>query len=100
MKAKVNLKYNGATFAANRTVTLKMYRSNNTPADISNSITTLITDIVTTKTGTFAVVDLPDVVYTTSNNNDIIQVWGSIDVVPSTGTFDAVEASIIATKLY
>ncbi len=100
LKAKVNLKYNGATFAANRTVTLKLRRTNNTAADITNSSTALTTGIVTLITETFAVVELPDVVYTTSNNNDIIEVWGSIDVVPTAGSLDAVEASIIAIKLY
>ncbi len=100
LKAKVNLKYNGATFAANRTVTLKLRRTNNTAADISNSSTALTTGIITTLTETFAVIELPDVVYTTLNKDDIIEVWGDIDVVPTLGSLDAVEASIIATRLY
>jgi len=50
--------------------------------------------------GNFAVIELPDVVYTTSNNNDIIEVWGDVSVVPTAGSLDAVEASIIATRLY
>ena len=56
---QVNLKYNGATFAAERTVTLKVRRTNNTAADVSNSSATAVTDIVTTKTFTFATINLP-----------------------------------------
>lgn len=50
--------------------------------------------------GSRRIYELPDVIYTTSNKDDIIQVWGSTDVVPTAGSLDAVEASIIATKLF
>src|SRR6185369_1987982 len=51
--ARYNLKYNGATFAAARAVTMKLRRTNNTPADLTGGSTVLTTDIVTTKTFTF-----------------------------------------------
>jgi hypothetical protein len=100
INAKARLDYNAATFAANRTVTLKLRRTNNTAADVTNSSTQSITGIVTTITQTYAVIQLPAVFYTTSNSNDVLEIWGDVSVVPSAGSLDAVEANITATRLY
>jgi hypothetical protein len=96
LRARVNVKYNGATFAAPRTLTLKIRRTNNTPGDVTNAITAVVTAIVTTTTGTFLVVDLPDVLYSTSNTDDALTIYGGLDTAPTDGSLDAVEASIIA----
>lgn len=90
----VTLNYNGATFAANRTVTLKLRRTNNTAADIANSTITLTTDITTTKTETFIRAALPPVGYTTANNNDSITIFADVSATPSAGSLQAVAASI------
>lgn len=100
LRARVNLKYNGATFAAGRTVTLKLRRTNNTAADLTNGSTTLVTAIVTTVTATYAIVELPAILYTTTNTNDALTVYGDVSVVPTAGSLDAIEASIIAVRLY
>lgn len=97
--SSVKLDYNVATFAAVRTVTLKLRRTNNTAADISNSSVTFQTGIITLLTYTAGVVGLPTVVYTTTNTDDAISVWGSIDTVPSAGTIDAAAADIVAIRL-
>lgn len=97
---RVNLKYNGATFAATRAVTLKFRRTNNTPADLTGGSTTLATDIVTTKTFTFSAGMLPPIVVTTANTNDIITIFGDVAVVPTAGSLDATEANIIAVRLF
>jgi hypothetical protein len=39
-------------------------------------------------------------VYTTTNANDIIQLYGLIDTVPTGGTVQVMEASIVAVRLY
>jgi hypothetical protein len=39
------------------------------------------------------------VLYTTTNTDDAIALFGSLDVVPSAGSLDAVEASIVAVRL-
>lgn len=96
----VVLNYNGATFAANRTVTLKLRRTNNTPADLTNGTTVVTTGIVTTTTETFVVVELPNIIYTTALTTDIIQIFGDVSVVPSAGSLDAVQANIMAVRLY
>jgi len=97
--ARVSLKYNAATFAASRTVTLKLRRNNNTPADIANTTITLATDIITTKTYEFAVATLPMVGYTTANANDQLMIFASIDTGPTAGSLDAIEAQITATRI-
>lgn len=97
---RVNLKYNAATFAASRTVTLKLRRTNNTAADLSNGSMTALTDIITTKTYTFGAFNLPPVIYTTTNLDDAITIFGDVSVVPTAGSLDAVEASIVAVRLY
>jgi hypothetical protein len=95
----VNLLYNGATFAANRTVTLKFRRTNNTAADLVDSTRTFTTGIVTTWTETF-VTPSWEVMYTTVNNDDNVEIWGDVSVVPTAGSLDAVDAYIIADRLY
>ena len=91
--------YNAATFAAVRTVTLKLRRTNNTAADVANATTAFLTQIITTLTFTAFDGPLPPVIYTTPRNNDIIQMFGAVDTVPSAGSIDAVEADIIAIKI-
>jgi hypothetical protein len=98
LTARVRLDYNGATFSAVRTATLKLRRTNNTAADLSNGSAAAKTQIVTTLSGTFMDITW-QVLYTTSSTNDAIALFGSLDVVPSAGSLDAVEASIVAVRL-
>lgn len=97
--ATVCLNYNAATFAAVRSATLKLRRTNNTAADLTGGGAPVIkTQIVTTLTGTLMVVTW-SVFYTTSNANDTIEIFGALDVVPSAGSLDASYASIVAHRL-
>jgi len=99
LQGRARIDYVGATFAANRTVALKLSRTNNTPGDITNTPCGFVTQIITTLTYTAHLVSFPPVAYTTAAITDIIEAWGSIDVLPSAGTITAVEASITATYL-
>ncbi len=96
----VNYEYSGATFAANRTVTTTLRRTNNTAADVTGSPTAVGTNVVTTVSGIMARMVLPPVVYTTANTNDIITIFGSVSVVPTAGNLQASEANIVAFRLY
>jgi hypothetical protein len=100
LTARVRIDYNAATFAANRTVSLKLRRTNNTASDITATPNAFKTEIITTLSHTAMVVEFPAVAYTTSNITDIIQMFGSVDTLPSAGTIDAVEASITAVYLF
>jgi hypothetical protein len=95
---RVNLQANAATFAASRTVTLKLRRTNNTPADLISQATA--TPIITTQTQTIGVFNLPPVIYTTAVLTDAITIFGDVSVIPSAGTLTATEASIVAIRLY
>lgn len=99
IKARVKVALNGATFAANRTLTVKLRRTNNTPADVANSSTTWIVPIVTTITNTLAVIELPEVLYTTALATDTIQLFADISVLPTAGSISIDEASIVAVRL-
>jgi len=98
--ARARIDYTGATFAAVRTGTLKLRRTNNTAADIGNSSAQFLTEIITTLTYTLDVIDLQPIIYTTTNSDDIIQLWGDISVIPTAGSLDTSEASIVAIKLF
>lgn len=98
--ARVAGRYTGATFAANQTITLTLRRTNNTAADLADSTVTLTTRILTTTTDHLAVVPFPVVLYTTANNDDSLEIQGSVDVAPSAGSVDVYEASLVAVRLY
>lgn len=97
--ARAKLDFNAATFIAARTTTIKLRRTNNTAADLSSgSVTAKAAISISAQTFTF-IDQTWSVTYTTSNSNDIIQIFGSIDTVPGAGSVDASEASIIAIRL-
>jgi hypothetical protein len=88
----------GATFAANRTVTIKLVRRNNTPAAITNGTVTAITPVVTTATQSW--IDLHwSIIYSTLNTDDQLGLNWLIDVVPSAGALKASETSIVAVRI-
>lgn len=98
IRGRVNLKYNAATFAAVRTVTLKFRRTNNTAADLTNSTITFLTDIITLRTYSAGIILLPEISYS-ATSGDIITIFGDVEVVPTAGSLDVVEASINAQQV-
>jgi hypothetical protein len=98
LTARCQLQYNGATFASNRTATLALRRTNNTPADLTNGTATALTRVITVVTDTF--VDLTwSVLYTTANSDDSVEIYGSVSAVPTAGSLDAIQAAIIAIRV-
>lgn len=97
--ARVRIDYTGATFAARRTVTIKIRRTNNTPADVTNGTDSFSTQIITTQTFIAGTVQLVAIEYVTANANDELEVWGDVSIVPTAGSIDAVEATLSALKL-
>lgn len=96
--ARARLNYNGATFGANRTTTLKLRRTNNTAADLTDGSVTATTAITSAVTSTF-VDQTWTCLYTTSNSNDVIAMYGDVSAVPSPGSLDVAAASIIAIRI-
>jgi len=99
IRGRVKLSVVGATFAAVRTVTVKLRRTNNTPGDVANSSSTWAVPIMTTITATLDVINLPDVFYSTANVNDILTLFADVSVLPSAGSIIIDEASIVAVRL-
>jgi hypothetical protein len=96
IRAIAHLYLSAATFAANGTITLKLRKTSGTAEDVIGSIRTVITDICTTRTGTLCIVNLPEIIYSNPDDTSFtIQLWGSIDTVPSEGNIQIIESSII-----
>lgn len=88
----------GATFAASRLLTLKLNRTNNTPADLTNGTVLYNTPIVTTLTSTLTELTIM-AIYTTTNIDDVIVLSTLVGTVPSAGSLTVNEASIVAHRL-
>jgi anti-sigma-K factor RskA len=95
--ATCRLNYVAATFAANQTVSLKLRRTNNTAADLANATAALTTRVIAAVTDNAGMMHI-SVLYETENDNDQIELWGSIDVIPGAGTIDAVSAKVVAER--
>ncbi len=89
----------GATYAANRTVTGTINRTNNSPGIIASSGLSYQTGIITTVTNTMGC-SATQVLYTTANTDDILTLNASIDVVASAGTSTVARARLAAIRLY
>jgi len=96
--ARALLKYTGATIPANQVATIKLRRTNNTAADVTNAVTNIALDVVTTRTGLVADVTIPPTLYTTLNDDDVIAMFGGLDGLPSLGSVDVTEACILALR--
>lgn len=97
--ADVVINYNGATFAATQDVTIKLRRTNNTPADLTGGTRVVKASIVTTITGTLAQVSFAAEPYATSNVDDAIALYGLVATTPAAGSLDIISASIRAIRL-
>ncbi len=94
----IKFDYNGATFAASRQITAKL-RNTFTAADIVNATANFFTQVITTLTYTEGIMTIPPVVATLSNT-DIITMLARVAVLPTAGTLEVAEASIVAVKLF
>lgn len=99
--ARIRFDYVGKTFAANHTLTAKLRRTNNTPADVTNATASAVTPIITTQTYTHLAYSLPPVVYVTVNATDAIALYAAIDVLPAeAGTVTVPECEVVAVRLF
>lgn len=100
ISAQLNIAYTGATVVA-ETATIKVRRTNNTPADVS-VVPVLDLPVSTTLTHTYGIFQIPPFVYTTALTNDAITIFGNVSAALGAGTIDAtaIGTAIIATRLY
>jgi hypothetical protein len=97
--ARARVDNNGATFAANRTVTAVIRRTNNTAGNVPDSSAAYETGIITTITNTGMILVLPPIIYRTANSDDNLQLWASIDTLPSAGTIAISQCEIVAYRI-
>jgi len=101
VSAKAQLKYNGASYATSQTANCKIRRTNNTAADLSNATRSVdLRNPATTIVDAVGVVDIPEIIYTTSNYDDHVQLWCSVSALPTAGTVEVVSAEIIAKRQF
>lgn len=95
----LKVEYDGLTTLLN-TCNFKLRRTNNTAVDIPNA-TTNFGVVATLLTGTGGDVDIAPVIYTTTNSNDVLELWGNRQTgITVTGSIKVGEASIVAVRLY
>lgn len=88
--------YTAATLAASRTVTYKVRRTNNGATDLDDiGFTTPIITLLT-----YSAPRQSNAFLYTAAVGDVLELWGSISVIPTAGTVKTVEANMNATKLY
>jgi hypothetical protein len=98
IRAGIGVKYVSATYAGAQTVTLKLRRTNNTPADLTNGGRTVELPVLTTFTGG-DVMTTPEIIYT-ATAGDIVQIFGSISATPSAGSVQTDSAEIVAVRVF
>jgi hypothetical protein len=109
--AKVRVDYSWATYSEdNKILNLKLRRTNNSAADIADTTVAIKLRDVSTAYFTAQVVDLPQVVYNTTNTTDALSIYGWLDSgdLPDNAASDlptgngrviALESSLVAIKV-
>lgn len=92
----VRTDYALATLAVSRSMTYKIRRTNNTAADINLSgfSTPLMTLL------SFSGPDISRQFVYSATAGDILQIWASVNTIPTAGAISVPEANIIALRLY
>lgn len=97
LRARARFDANAATFAASRTITSYLYDAS-AAALVANTTKAVKTPVLTTETQTLPGYDA-DVVYDAADDNAVIQMFTSINTIPSAGTLTVEEAEIVAIRL-
>ncbi len=99
ISATVMLKAIAATTAA-ETVALKLRRTNNTAADLTGGALAAGTlPAMTTTNVTIGQYKLPTILYKTTNDDDVIEVWGSLSAALSAGDIKCTSGEILYEKV-
>lgn len=96
--ARVQMQFNGATFLANRTISLQLARMNNTPAVIGDAVTT-ISGLTTLLSGPLGGDMCMFGIYDTANSTDQVSIMGNVSTPPSLGSMVVNGSQIYAFRL-
>lgn len=98
--ATVRIDYANLSTSTEVACDFNIHRTNNSAANIANAETRFIIPEVTTATQTGGYAVIQYATYTTTNNDDTLEIWGATGAGISSGTVDVGEASIVAFRLY
>jgi hypothetical protein len=90
----------GATYTGGQTATLEFYRTNNTPGVLTSSPAIFTFPPITTQTASAATMNVHGLIYTTTNSNDVVTVYGVLSATPSAGSITISGGGIYALRLY
>lgn len=96
--ASAQLEYAAATITT-QLAALKLRRTNNTAADVADSSVSIDLPAATTLTHTVGIFALPPVIYTTTNSDDAISVFGNLSAAAGAGQVTVSDASIVAIRI-
>lgn len=96
----LKVEYVGATTLVAQALNFKLRRTNNTASDLSNAATTFNVPVITLLTQTGGDCDIAPVLYTTTNSNDVIELWGQRGGNVSVGSLQVGEASVVAVRIF
>jgi hypothetical protein len=92
------IEYLGATFGDNVSLTLTFRRTNNTPADLADGAIIFTTPLVTTYTGTGAIISW-SANYSTDNSDDAITIFASVAELPLAGSVAVSQSNISVRRI-
>ena len=99
IEVRVLLNY-AAAVVASETATIKLRRTNNSAADVTGATTTIDLPVAgSALTHSYGVVILPPVIYTTTNTDDSLTIFGSVSASLSSGSIQVTECSIVALRI-
>lgn len=98
LTGSISTEYSSATMTGRESVTCRLYRTNNTPGSISNSLSSAATSSLSTTTVVGPTLVLPLVSYTTATTTDTIQAYCGISADPSAGALNATGVSLFGIR--
>lgn len=98
--ATVRIDYANLSTSTEVACDFNVRRTNNSASNLANAETRFIVPDISsaTQTGGYAVIQ--SAIYTTGNNDDVLEIWGANGAGISSGTVDIGEASIVAIRLH
>lgn len=97
--ASVQTAYSAATFAGLQTETFKIRRTNNTAADVTDSVRSQPLAVVTTITEAGPCITIGPIYYN-GTSGDILQVFGAVSATPAAGAMNVTDCSITGMPVY
>ncbi len=97
---QIHVAYAAATVVA-ETATIKVRRTNNTPADLS-AVVVIDLPVATTLTNSYGLEQIPPFIYTTAATNDSITLFANVSATLGAGSIQAtaIGTSLVAIRMY